>query len=326
MPATVLQRVQLGKEGAATWGGTGIRATVRLIGVTEANFRLADEVNQPEQLGWRFPAGPSAQVEQHAEGTINQTVSYQDVGYWLDGVFGAATGSQLAGTQYIYKWVAGTSTTPTPRSYTAEYGQTSAVYNVRGVVPSRLELSIEAGNVMQSTVELLGKVITTKAFTTAALAIRTVQLVRAADTTFQIGAWANSTYTNVAATLISARLTAAPGRHLKTFMGSLTPGAIGAARWEGQLVTVCEFNASAKAYVNALQSGLVQRRIKIANATTTPLRGLNIEFAGTLTGGTTLFTDRDGNMTVELTWNGTYSSTLANFLKVDVTNELATLP
>jgi hypothetical protein len=326
MPATVLRQVQLGKEGLATWGGgTGIKPTVRLIGVTDASLQIADEVYQPESLGYLMPSIQAAQVGLSASGSVQQDISYQDICYWLDGVFGPAVGSKLAGTQYIYKYVAGTSAIPTPRSYTVGYGADNAEYRALGMLPSDVELSVEAGQVWKSTVTLLGKSVTTKALNNT-LTIRTVQLIRGADTALSVGAWANSTYTAVTATLISANLKVSNGRHLKTFLGALAPGATGGGRWTGQLVTVMEFNSSAKGYVEALLTGTVQRRIKIASATTTPLRALDVYFAGTLVEGATLFTDRDGNMTVSLTWNGTYSSTLANWLKIDATNELVTTP
>jgi len=143
--------------------------------------------------------------------------------------------------------------------------------------------------------------------------------------------WASATIgaTELAATLISAELTVNPGRHLKTFVGSVTPEAYGENRWEGQLVTVLEFNSSAKAIVDALLApALVQRQIRIraTQGATTAYRLAQIDFAGTLVDGAELFGDRDGNMTVSLTWNGTVNTVWDNWFAAKVTNELSVLP
>ena len=327
MPATAQIKIQLGKEGVQTWaGGTGIKATVQLLGVTDASLNIADEVYQPADMGYVMPAINAAQVAQHAEGSVAQDATYQDICYWLDGVFGPATGSKLAGTQYIFKYAAGTSTITAPRPYTISYGASGAAYRALGMYPTSLEVAIEAGGVWKTTVELLGKTVTTKGLNNT-LAIRTVQLIKASDTTVSVGAWANNTYTATAATLISATLNVSNGRHLKQFMGSLTPASSGGDKWEGQLVTVLEYNSTAKAYVDAMINGVTQKRIQISAATTSPTRAADIYFAGTLVEGATLFEDRDGNMIVSLTWNGTYSASAAqlNWLKINVTNELSAL-
>jgi hypothetical protein len=103
----------------------------------------------------------------------------------------------------------------------------------------------------------------------------------------------------------------------------MNPTAHGEAQWEGTLQTVLEFDSTAKAYVDALLSGKVEKQIEI-EAT----RGDNvatIQFAGTLIGGVPLFGDRDGNMTVELNWEGTFNSTLGNWLKMSVINGVSAL-
>lgn len=323
MPATAQRKIQIGKEGAATWGGD-VAATVRLIGVTDASLQVVDNVVQSEQLGYLMPAVTSAQTQTHAEASVTQDATYQDITYWLDGVFGAATGSANAGTQYVYHYVAATSAVVTRPTYTMEYGATNAEYGMLGAVPTSMEISMEAGGVWQTVVQLVGKDAEAEAMTTG-LAIRTVQHIKSADTAFEVGAWANSTYTAVAGTLISANLTINPGVHVKQFLGSLNPASFGETRWEGQLTTVLEFNTTAKAYVDGLFSGLVQRRFKIEASQTNPTRKATIYFAGTLVDGATLFEDRDGNMTVSLTWNGTYSSTLTNWLQIEVTHEDADL-
>jgi len=108
-------------------------------------------------------------------------------------------------------------------------------------------------------------------------------------------------------------------RHLKQFAASLTPEDWGDGQWTGTLTTVLEFNATGKAFVDALLApGLVQRMIRIA-ATSAP-RAATIDFYGTLVNGVELFSDRDGNITVSLEWAGTYNDTDSQWLTIDIVN------
>ena len=325
MPATALKVVQLFAEPASTWGSAA-RATVKLIGVTDAQLSIDQEIYQPPAMGYLYPANQTAEVAQSGSGSVKQDGLYQDVCYWLDGTFGPATGSAGVGTAYIYNYAAPTGAISHPRSYTMEFGTTAGPYSLQGTLVQKLTIEGEAGKVWTVGADLLGKKAASVVLSTSVTDTRSVQLIRVADTVLAVGAWANSTYTNVTATLIKFTLEADPKRHAKTFAGSVNPGSHGEDRWEGSLTTVLEFNSTAKAYVDAMLSGVVQRRFRLT-ATGTPAanRIAVLEFAGTLVEGAKLFEDRDGNITVSLKWSGTYSSTLGNWLKAKVTNELAAL-
>lgn len=329
MPATVLRLVGLAKEPVKTWGGTSvIRASVRLAGVTDASLSVTDEVDQEAPMGWLAPATVSAQVAQAGEGSVEQTLSYQDVCYWLDGMFGPATASAAANTTYVYNYAAPLNSVSSPKTYFMQFGTTAALYKMRGAIVNNASFAVEAGAKWTASIGLLGKAVSTLTRMSTAPE-RTVDVIRAADTKIYVDTWAGTIgSTELPATLISATLTVSPQRHLKTFMGSIYPQAHGENRWEGQLVTVLEFNASAKAYVDGLLSGLMQRQIRLKATTgaTSSTREFTIDFAGTLTDGVKLFDDRDGNMTVSLTWNGTYNSALANWLKVKVRHNLSIMP
>lgn len=325
MPATALRKIQLGAQPSGL--STAAAATVRLVAVTDASISIVDEVLQPEELGVAAPMTQPAQVAQHAEGSFTQQASYQDLAYLLHGVFGTVGSSAAANTTYVWKHAVAVSTTATAWPYTIEYGSPGAEYQVTGGLFSSLEISGEAGGVWEATVEVVGKTVVAEALTTG-LDVRDVDLIRMADTTLKIDTWTGTMgTTSVPATLISFKATANPQHHLKTFAGSLTPSAYGADRWEGELVTVLEFNASAKAYVDALLSGLVQRQIEIKATTGTgaAAREATIQFAGTLIDGAELFGDRDGNLTVELTWKGTFNPTFGGWLTMRTKNEKSTL-
>ena len=324
MPATGLKKIQLGKQAAWT---TGVAATVRLMAVTDASLQVVDELLTPEELGNLSPTVSPVQVAQHIEGSITQQASYQDLVYLCHGVFGTVATSAAANTTYMWKYAAGAIAVNNPFLYTIEFGAPSAEYEVVGGILTGLEISGEAGGVWEVTTEVVGRNAAATTMTTA-LAIRNVDLIRMADTVMSVDTWTGTMgATAVPATLISFNCAASPQHHLKTFAGSLTPTGYGMGRWEGELTTVLEYNASAKAYVDALLSAKVQKQIQIkaSQGATTTSRSAAIRFAGTLVDGVELFGDRDGNITVELTWRGTYHGTLASFLQMQMRTENGTL-
>lgn len=328
MPASVLRKVQLAKQ--AAWGTSNTTASVQLTGVTDVSLSIVPDVYQPQFMGTLAPAVTSALMGQHGEASITQVASYQDLPYYLDGVFGTASGSAAANTTYVYKYKAALSQVTTAPYYTVQYGSAGAEYTMEGALFTNLTISGEAGGMWEVSADLLGRTVTTQGMTTS-LNPRDVDLIRMSDTNIYMTPWTRSTISGTAlpATLISFEATANPQRHLKMFAGSINPGAHGDSTWEGQLTTVMEFNATAKAYVDEMiaPDTLVQRqiRIKAETGSTTKAREATIDFAGTISDAVELFGDRDGNMTVSLVWNGTYNTANTSFLSARVKNELSEL-
>ncbi len=331
MPASVLRTVFLGAEQLNTWGASTKAPTVKLMGLTDASLSIVPTVDTPELVGTLAPGTVAALAEIHGEGAVEQRASYQDICYWLDGIFGPATASAAANTTYTYNYIAPLAASTTPQHYTVGFGTVDAFYRLNGGIVNNLNIGIEAGQVWTMSVDLLGYAVGTAAASTCG--DRDVDLIRASDTKVYMDAWTSSTMgsTELPATLISATLTVNPGRHLKQFVGSIHPAAYGENRWEGTLNTVLEFNSSAKAIVDALVApALVQRQIRLqaTQGVASAKRVCTLDFAGTLVDAVELFGDRDGNMTVSLTWNGTTNTkwTTDSWCKFKVTNNLSTLP
>lgn len=316
MVATRSRIVALGKE--TTWG-TAVAATARLMGLVEASFRPDDVTEVLPDLG-RFSPSPNAlQLQQSASGTLQVYGTYEDLPYILDGIFGevAASGSN----PYAYSYAAPIGTAATPKKYSVEYGATGAAYVMSGGLMKTLRVAGTAGRWWEVSTDLLGEAIAT--VTLASLNDRTVEPIRMADTACYIDAWGGTIGSTSGGKLISFELNVDTMRHLKFFAGALLPTDHGEDKWEGTLQTVLEFNSTSKAYVDALLSAKVQRLIEIK--ATSGSKIAEIQFAGTLIDGVELFSDRDGNMTVELTWAGTYNSTFGNWLKAEVVNAVSAL-
>ena len=209
--------------------------------------------------------------------------------------------------------------------YTVEYGTAGALYKLVGAMFTKMSIKGTAGKTWEVSADLLGKQVSVLA-SMAALADRTATLISMGDTSLAIDtAGGTAGTTAVAATLIDFELQVDTKRHLKQFAGNILPTNWGEDRWSGSLKMTLEFNASSKAYVDALVApGIVSKLVEI-KGTTGASQAVIIDFCGVVNKGTELFKDRNGNMTVELSFDPLAAGTLANWLKITVTNAVGTL-
>ncbi|NIV32914.1 MAG: hypothetical protein GWN58_26760, partial [Anaerolineae bacterium] len=141
-----------------------------------------------------------------------------------------------------------------------------------------------------------------------------------------IDTWSGTIGSTVLAdALISFDLNVTTNRHMKMFAGNLQPDDWGDGQYRGTLTTVLEYTSDTKAIVDALLTPALQQRMIRIIATSAP-RSATIDFYGTLVNGAELFSDREGNVTVSLEWQGTYNDTDSEWLSFDIVNLVASLP
>ena len=320
MPVTDLIRVQVGPETATGWG-TCVAAKDKLLGVTDANLNIVDEVHQVEKTGWLYPSDLVAEVSQSGEGSIMLDLSYEEILYPLDNFFDAAT--QTGTTTYTWPYDAPTDTAVVPQYMTIEFGAPSAEYEACGVLFTELNISGEAGGIWTGSFPFICSKVDDGAMATG-LTERAIELIRMADTEIYVDTWTSTIgTTKLDDALISFDLNVTANRHLKQFAGEIEPQDHGEGRWSGTLTTVLEYTAGVKALVDAMSAatGVVQRMIRI-RATSAP-KSATIDFYGTLMNGADLFDDREGNVTVSLEWQGTYNDTASEWFGIDVVNNVA---
>jgi len=331
MPVTDLVKAQVDVE--ATWGVCGT-ADHLLMGITDATLNIMDSVHQVERSGWYYPSDLVAQVQQHGEGSLSIDLSYEEILYMLDNFFDAetpATSTTTTGTvtYTYYNWAydAPTDTTVTPSPLTIEFGAPNAQYQACGLLFTELNISGEAGGVWTGTFPFLAQEVNT--VTMATVTDSAVELIRMADTEIYMDTWAGTIGTTKKDdALISFDLSVTSGRHLKQFGGELEPQDWGDTQWTGTLTTVLEFTAAVKSHVDDLLDPTatpIQRMIRIqadndATAVSGNDRIATIDFYGTLVDGVELFGDRDGNVTISLTWQGTWNDTDSAWLGFDIKN------
>jgi hypothetical protein len=215
----------------------------------------------------------------------------------------------------------------TPRMMTAIYDDPggAGTYKALGLLPTKLTLSGKQGEEMMLKADLLAKQVTTG--TPAALSDRSVAVVMGSDTKIYVDAWGGTIGTTEMATMsYSYELSLDAARSLKHYLGALTPGRYKESKWDGELKMLLEFNATSKAFLDALLApALFQKQVRI-KATTGASAIVQLDFAGTAEDTPQLFTDDDGVSTLEFTLKGTYNSTLANWFAYSVTNQVSALP
>jgi len=297
-----------------------------LMAAQEPKGRAEQETRLVRQSGNLSPARFSALVKTWATGSLPIIASYDDIGYFLQGIFGSVSPSGTA-SPYTWTYAAPASNVAvTPKFYTVEYGDATNKYKMTSMLVKSLGISGDAEGLWEATAELLGYSLTTLT-SFAELSERAVPLIRGADMELYSDAWDGTMgSTKLDATLRSFDLNIDPGRHLKWMAdGDLTPASYGDGDWSASLTTVLEFNASAKALLDALVGGAkVQRQLEIeANADETDT--IALQFCGTLVNSLELWGDAEGNKIMEFQWDAEYNPTFANWFKCIVTNSLDAL-
>lgn len=319
MPTTKLRALQSGKE--TTWG-TAVVASVKRAGITDISFKPNTEVELPEELGSLAPSGQSLLLYVDAEGNVKGWCSYEDLPYYLEELFGEVAPS--GGGPYVRAYAAPLGTAPVPRLTTFEYNQTGYVYDVAGALISTFQIDIESKKYWTFDANYLAKSIATG--TLAALSNRQVEPIRAADTVIYMDAFGATVGTTALPTgQIKATISVDTHRHLKDFIGSISPTSWGIDQFDGELTIQFELDATSKALLDALIApGLVTRLFRIKATSGTKVA--QIDFAGVLMNPDNLFEDRNGNQTVTFHFAGqTDLGAFGNWYKASVTNSVAVL-
>lgn len=328
MSVTSLFNVQVGKE--TTWG-TAVAQTAKLMGVK--SLTPTPLVNTKLFKHLRGSLQPAFEAMLTAVGgayTLEETGLYEDIIFGLESLLHIATPTGAG--PYTRPYAAPTTSQPTRRFETLCQGQGSDIYSLLGAITTSMTLKATAGEndtEMTVTRELIGQKFAED--TVDALSDRTVNPIMASHFACYMDAWAGTMgATALTATVKGFELALMAPVLLKRYLGSLAPGGLEFPEWkpsDNKLKLSLEFNSTVNSIVDSILgvSGVVQRQIRL-KASDTANRDLQLDFAGTIVGAPQIFRDEDGLVMIDLEFEGTYNSGLANFFKATLINGLATVP
>lgn len=321
---TDLLIAQIGKE--TTWG-TAVPQTAKLMGIEKMTIKqVAEGKALTDQRGSLAPTYEAQLTKIMAEGSFEGWLSYEDINYWLESMYGLAT---ITGAgPYTYTNEAPLTAKPTPRILTLAYGEsTDGVYGLSGGLVNKLTIALASGAEGRVSGELIGQEVLGD--TLDALSDRTVNPVMGQHVSLFIDDWAGTIgTTQISNVAFSLELALEAPFGLKHYLGALQANGWRLNRLNGELKMTLEFGAAAKAYVDefaAASPSLFQKlvRIKASNGANLDMQ---LDFAGFSEDVPELFTDEDGVSTVEFALKGQYDAGMANWFEYVNINGLATLP
>ncbi len=318
----VLQR---GAQGSG-FGTANATATAKLQSVS--NFALNPDLQTRALTQLRGTLAPTHQtVLDHYASNATFEVSdetYEDLTYWLDSLFSAATPDA---PNYTRIYSAPTTAEVAPTFMTLQWGQANEVWQMQDASVTTLTMSGSTNSGLQVGGSLIGgKVI---AGTLATLPDRTgLERMTGCQAAIAIDTWAGTMGgTAIASSAFSWELTVNANRQYRSYLGGCTPSAWNDQAWSGQLRLSLELNDTTDDQLIAMFAAanvILERQVQITYTLSTTHK-LTIQFAGHSMSAPQLFTDRNGVMTYDLVLDGVYHPTFANWLKITTLTDLAKL-
>ena len=304
-------------------------ATVKLQNVSSFRLRPEFQTRALEQLRGTLAPTHQTTLDNYA-GSATFEVSdetFEDVNYWLDALFGAAT---APGTlPYVRAYNAPTTAAVTPHFMTLQWGQANGVFQMQDASVASLTLSGANNSGVQVGGSIIGGKVT--AGSLASLSDRTgVTRMSGCMASVAIETWTGSTFTPLASSAFSWEISINSNREYRGYLGDCTPTAYNDQKWNGQLRLSLELNDTTDDHLIAMlgaSSAILEKQVRITykTGTSTTERSMAITFAGHSMQAPELFQDRNGVTTYDLGLAGVYNPTLANWLKIETKSATQTL-
>lgn len=322
MGTTALRKIQFGVE--STWG-TGVAAAAVMSGVSEFTFNPGITTALKRYLSGSFaPAQTSALVRQEPTAKISGDVTPEDIVYLLDSCVKGSVSPSGAGP-YVYAFPFPLTSNGAIRSRTFEFYDGSQEWELAGGLVNKLTFKgADGGDNVTYDAELIGKAATAstitgalsaRAFTTFPVQSCALYIDNAAST---IGS------TAITGTLIDWEYSIDMGLHTKFFQdGTTTATTWGYGTPKVLLKTTLEYNNSSHTELTAhLAATPKLLRVKLNGASSA---AMTLDMGGVATAMGDLYGDRDGNTTVEVTYEARLDTgAFANYAAIGVTSNVAT--
>ncbi len=318
-----LNQVQIGKE--VTYG-TAVTTTAKVMGIKTFDITPITDATIQHDLRGSLATGYNVNLlRQGATAAFTQDLSYDEL-YFIESLLGYA--SPVGAGPYTRAYAAPlTSTISALRQSTIQYGQSGMVYQLTSAFVDKLSLSGTDSDPLQCSGSLFAQKAATG--TLAALTDRTVTMCMGSQASIYVDTWAGTMGTTVLPTTSWAwKLDLDSKRQVRRYVGNLAPQDWNeGGDWTGKLTLSAEVNATSTAWITTLlgMTGPLQLQVQIKYTSDTN-HILTIGFAGSAIAAPKLFNNRQGIAAFDLVLEQTYNSTFANWLKVNSTNQVSTLP
>lgn len=317
----VLQR---GKQTA--FGTANAAATAKLQNVS--SFALNPDLQTRALNQLRGTLAPTHQttLDHYASNATFEVAdeSYEDVNYWLDSLFSAATPGGDAGA-YTRAYAAPTTASVTPSFMTLQWGQSGGIFQVQDASVTTLTLSGSNNTGVQVGGSLIGGKV--QAGTLASLNDRATTRMSGCSAAVAIDLWGGTMGgTPLPSSAFAWELSINANREYRAYLGECTPSAWNDQKWGGQLRLSVELNATTDDQLLAMfaaTNAILERQVQIKYTSGSLV--FQIQFAGHTLQAPQLYNDKNGVMTYDLVLDGVYNPTFANWLKIDTTSAIDTL-
>lgn len=312
--------------GAQSAFATGVAPTKKLMGISDGELAPAIETSEvEEQRGSLAPAYNVTLDKVTGAAKLSGDATYEHLAIFLDSLLGIAT----PGTTPTFKrdYAAPLTAKPTPRILTLVHGSTEGVYGLVGGIVNEFTLKGESNKRVTFDAGLLGRSV--EADTLETLTDSAVNFVHANQMSMYVDLWAGTLgATALTATAFSFELGMNASRALKPGLGSVYPKDVSqkkAAVGSNSLKLALEYEAGqSKAWFDAMisSSAVFKAQVRLKwNISTT--QDLQVDFCGWQKETPTAFPDADGIAQLELNLAPLYHDTVANWLKISLTNSTA---
>lgn len=329
MPVKDLLCVMTGKEASTDAFGTAAVATNKHVGISDCSIKpIVESEILPELKGTLVPGYNSVIKATGGEASITGAASYEDIVFWLDGLFGPATpGAVDTDGNYLRSYAAPTDAACSPQRYTLIYGDCDDDYKLSGATISKFSMKGESGGTVEFTADFVGKTMASDGWNSdVADSDRTVSIIMGGHCALYVDVSSDAAGTTaVTTTAFSYEMAIDPKRALKYHLGSLAPDATYDQKWDGELKLTVEVTSTTLAWLDSMIAPTSNWKRIVRLDHTSGTQYLKIDFGGVLLEPPQLFTDKDGVVTAELTLKGFYMGSLANWLKVASNSTRATV-
>lgn len=323
----MLNALNVLQRGAQTAFGTAnATATAKLQNVSSFSLTPDLQTRALDQL--RGTLAPTHQTTlDHYASNANFEVSdesFEDVNYWLDSLFSAATPTGAPGA-YVRTYAAPTTSEVTPKFMTLQWGQNGNVWQMQDASVTTLTLSGSNNTGIQVGGSLIGGKVLPG--TLASLNDRVTTRMSGCAASVAIDLWGGTMgATPLAASAFAWELTVNANRQYRAYLGECTPSTWNDQKWNGQLRLSLELNATTDDQLIAMlasPNAIVERQVQIKYTNGSLI--FQVQFAGHTMQAPQLFQDKNGVTTYDLVLDGVYNPTFANWLKISTTSAIAAL-